>query len=446
MSHILIIDDEAKIRTLLARIIRLEGFEVSEAATCAAGLAQLTLRNADVILCDVKLPDGNGIELAQQLKALYPATEIILLTAYGTIPDSVQAMRNGAFDYLTKGDDNNRILPLLYKALEKATLNQRVAQLEKRLSGKYSFDTIIGNAPALQEAIRMAQKVAGTSATVLLTGESGTGKEVFANAIHQASPRSGNSFVAINCAAFSKEMLEGELFGHKAGAFTGAVKDQKGLLEAADGGTLFLDEIGEMPTDLQTKLLRALESGSFLKIGSTKPVQTDIRFIAATNRNLTAEIEAGQFRKDLFYRLAGFGIRLPALRERTEDLSLLSDHFGRQAAQRLNRKPIQISSEALQAMKRYPWPGNIRELKNVLERSLILMEGDTLERTDLPAEIAHSSDGTTLSAFSMAAAEKLHIQRVLNHTQGNKAEAARLLQIGIATLYRKIEGYGLETF
>ena len=261
MTHkILIIDDEEKLRSLLARIIKSEGFEVIEAKDLKSGFKKLEQTDIDVVLCDVKLPDGNGVDFLQNIKGNFPLTEVILLTAFGNIPDGVQAMKNGAFDYIVKGDDNDKIIPLLYKAVEKVHLQKKVQQLEKRINDKYSFKTIIGKSKGLEQVIDLAQKVAKTDSTVLLTGETGTGKEVFAQAIHENSNRAGKSFVALNCSTFSKEILESELFGHKQGAFTGALKDKKGFIEEANGGTLFLDEIGEMPIDLQAKLLRVLET------------------------------------------------------------------------------------------------------------------------------------------------------------------------------------------
>jgi len=261
VSKVLIIDDEEKLRTLLSKIISLEGFDVLQAADLKAGLKKLDANEVDVVICDVKLPDGSGVEFSKTIKEKHPAAEIILLTAYGNIPDGVQAIKNGAFDYITKGDDNNRIIPLLYKAAEKASLAKRVLQLEKQLGKRHSFDNIIGKSKNIKAAVDSSRKVAVTDATVLLTGETGTGKEVFAQAIHNNSNRSKQNFIAVNCSAFSKELLENELFGHKAGAFTGAIKDSKGIFEEAANGTVFLDEIGEMPLDLQAKLLRVLETG-----------------------------------------------------------------------------------------------------------------------------------------------------------------------------------------
>ncbi|MEI2272065.1 sigma-54 dependent transcriptional regulator [Sphingobacterium sp. ML3W] len=445
VNKILLIDDEEKLRKLLAKIISLEGFEVIEADDIKSGLKKLDIFDIDVVLCDVKLPDGNGVETAKLIKERYPIVEIILLTAYGNIPDGVQAIKNGAFEYITKGDDNNRIIPLLYKACEKVALARRVRQLEKQLGNRLSFDKIIGSSVAIKSAIALAQKVSGTSTTVLLTGETGTGKEVFAQAIHQASPRKERSFVAINCAAFTKDLLENELFGHKAGAFTGATKDQRGLFEEAHLGTIFLDEIGEMAIELQAKILRVLETGEFLKVGDSKPTKVDVRIIAATNRDLEAEIDSEHFRSDLFYRLSVFTIQLPPLRERIEDIRLLAQYYVDIFALKSNLKPLKMTAEFVAALERNPWRGNIRELKNVIERSVILSEDGLLDLSSLPFGMnSLKSEQALSSGFSMANIERQHIQRVLQHTNGNKAEAARLLEIGVATLYRKIEEYKMQ--
>ncbi|MET0391702.1 MAG: sigma-54 dependent transcriptional regulator [Chitinophagaceae bacterium] len=444
-KRILIIDDEEQLRGLMKRIIGLEGFDVHEAATVKAGLKKLETEAIDVVLCDVKLPDGNGVQLAGELRKKYPTIEMILLTAYGNVTDGVQAMKNGAFDYLVKGDDNDKIIPLLHRALEKAQLAQQVARLQQQLGRTHSFDTILGDSAGIRQAVALAQKVAGADTTVLLLGETGTGKEVFAQAIHQASRRAGQSFVAVNCSAFSRELLESELFGHKAGAFTGAVKDKKGLFEEASHGTLFLDEIGEMPAELQARLLRVLETGEFIKVGDTRTVKVDVRIISATNRHLQAEIETGHFRSDLFYRLSVFQVALPSLRERLKDIPALATHFTALSAARTNKPVPALSAAYLDALQHYQWPGNIRELKNVIERSVILEDGAALTVNSLPVEFrsAPAVAKHSFSSFELAGVEKEHIRKTLLHTNGNKTEAARLLNIGLTTLYRKIAEYNL---
>jgi len=442
-ATILIIDDEEKLRSLLTRIITLEGFTVIEANNLKAGLKILEKEQIDVILCDVKLPDGNGVEFVKEIKPKFPLVEIILLTAYGNIADGVQAMRNGAYDYITKGDDNDKIIPLLNSALEKVQLQKRIQQLEQQVGSRYGFENILGNSALIQEAITLAKKVAPTDATVLLLGETGTGKEVFAQAIHNGSKRAGKPFMALNCSAFGKEILESEIFGHKAGAFTGAIKDKKGLIEEATTGTLFLDEIGEMHIELQSKLLRVLETNEFIKVGDTKPTKVNVRIIAATNRDLQQEVKEGKFREDLFYRLNVFTIFLPSLRDRKKDIPVLAQHFFKIFSQKSNARIETINKDFLDHLQQHDWKGNIRELRNIMERAVILTEGTELTIDSLPIELQTTNLNIqgTLSAFDLASVEKLHIQRVLNHTKGNKTETAKLLNIGLTTLYRKIEEY-----
>ena len=445
MSKILIIDDEPQLRGLLARIISLEGYDVLQAENCASGLKILQRETPDVVLCDVKLPDGNGVDLVAKIKAAVPESEVILLTAYGNIPDGVRAIKNGAFDYITKGDDNNKILPLLSRATEKAQMQRRLARFEAKMSDEHSFDRIIGSSGALRQAVDLARKVAATDTSVLLTGETGTGKEVFAQAIHHAGSRAKETFVAVNCSAFTKDLLESELFGYRAGSFTGATKDKKGLFEEADHGTLFLDEIGEMPVELQAKLLRVLESGEFIKIGETLPTKVDLRIIAATNRNLEKEIAAGNFREDLYFRLSVFHIHLPSLRERPGDIGGYIDCFAAQFASKMGKRIKTIDKAYIEALERHAWHGNVRELRNVVERSLIMADGDTLTSDCLSPEFRMTSEGgASADSLTLEEIERRHILRVLEHTHGNKAEAARLLDIGIATLYRKLESYGVK--
>ena len=470
MSKILIVDDEIQIRSLLARMLELEGYEVCQAGDCKAAVKQLEVQSPDVVLCDVFLPDGIGVDLVLNIKKQAPNVEVILLTAHGNIPDGVQAIKNGAFDYITKGDDNNKIIPLISRAAEKARMNVRLEKLEKKVGQMYSFDSILGESKVLKEAISLAQKVSVTDVPVLLTGETGTGKEVFAQAIHYNSKRSKQNFVAVNCCSFSKELLESEMFGHKAGSFTGALKDKKGLFEEAHNGTIFLDEIGnlsydvqvqllraleerkvkpvgsdkEVSFDVQAKLLRILETGEYIKIGDTKPTRVNVRIIAATNRNLQEEIKGGRFREDLFYRLSVFQVHLPALRERAGDISILAAAFAKSFSEKLSYSISEMTPAFLEALEKQPWKGNIRELRNVIERSLIVCEGGRLDVCDLPLEIQNTHyecSDDSVGSFELVAMERRHIARVLEYTKGNKTEAARLLKIGLTTLYRKIEEY-----
>ena len=447
MNTILIIDDEPIIRKLLARMMELEGYEVFQAADRASGLKLLTAKTPQLVLCDVFLPDGNGVEMVKEIKELQPETEVILLTAHGNIPDGVQAIKNGAFDYITKGDDNNKIIPIISRAMEK--INSRPVQPSGSTVvpvRESAFDTVLGHSRGLQQVIQLARKVAVTDVPVLLTGETGTGKEVFAQAIHNGSARAKQPFVAINCSAFSKELLESEIFGHKAGAFTGALKDKKGLFEEANHGTIFLDEIGEMAYGLQAKLLRVLETGEYIKVGDTKPTKIDVRIVSATNRNLKEEIANSNFREDLYFRLSVFHLHLPPLRERREDIPELAAAFLKFFAAKMGKQVKGFAADRQAWMQSYAWPGNVRELRNVIERALIICD-DYITLDDMPLDFRSSTlSGSAADGddFELAEAEHRHIQRVLQYTKGNKAEAARLLKIGLTTLYRKIEEYGIN--
>ncbi len=445
-GNVLVIEDETKIRLLLKRILSLEGYTAYEAADLRLAVQVVKSEEIDVIVCDVKLPDGDGIEFTRLIKTSSNNIEIILLTAFGNIPDSVQAMRNGAFDYITKGDDNEKLIPLVSNAMEKARLQKRVRQLEEQAMKDFNFDSIIGKSPVFIETISLAKKVALTEATVLLLGETGTGKELFARAIHGSSPRAVYPFVALNCSAFTKGLLESELFGHKAGAFTGAIKDKKGLIEGAKGGTLFLDEIGELHVDLQAKILRFLETSEFIKVGDIKSTKVNVRIIAATNRDIENDVKEEKFRKDLFYRLNAFTIQLPPLRERKQDIHMLAEYYLRIFSLKTNQSIEGMSKSFLEHLKIHDWKGNIRELKNVIERAVILATGPQLTIENLPVELQNTNYKKLISrsTLDLSTMEKTHIQQVLNHTRGNKAEAAKLLNIGLTTLYRKIEEYNLN--
>lgn len=444
-TDILIIDDEPQLRQMVARLLLAEEYSVDQAGTISQGLKSLETNPTLLVLCDVKLPDGNGVEATKIIKERFPATEIILYTAFGAIHDGVEAIKNGAFDYLVKGDDNNKILPLVARAIEKSKLQFKIKALEAQIAGGMTFDQIIGDSEEIRRVIALAKKVAPTDATVLLIGETGTGKEIFAKAIHQASLRAGGPFVAVNTSAFSREILESELFGHKAGSFTGAVRDKKGLLEEAHKGTLFLDEIGEMPHDLQAKLLRVLETGEFLKVGETKPQRADVRIIAATNRNLQEETNQGNFRLDLYYRLSAFQIELPSLNKRREDIPAIARYFVAAFTQKLNKKNLRMDPAFLAKLQKHHWRGNVRELRNIIERACILADDGILNTEHLPLDIQNEEWNPRAfpSSFSMAEMEKQQICRVLAYAEGNKTKAAELLGIGLTTLYAKIKEYGL---
>ena len=445
---ILLIDDEAVLRQAVARTLELEGYTVRQAPDAHRGLEALRELADEVllVLSDVKLPDGRGLDLLPRYKTLAPLAEVVLMTAYGTIADGVRAMKEGAFDYLTKGDSDDQLIVVVERAAEKARLQRRVADLEKQVGAQYSFESMIGNSAALAQAQHLARRAAPTDSTVLLEGPTGAGKELFAQAIHQASPRRGRPFVAVNCSAFPRDLLESELFGYRKGAFTGAMADKKGLLEEANGGTLFLDEIGELELNVQAKFLRVLETRQFTKLGDTRPTTVDVRLVAATNRNLRAEAEAGRFRPDLYYRLAVFMVPVPGLNERRDDVPALAEYFLQFFAARLRRRLRGFEPDVLAQLRAHDWRGNVRELKNVLERAAILADGDTLTLDDLPPEFHHLPPAPGLDEAAdrtLRTQEKRQIRLVLLDTGGNKMEAARQLGIGTKTLYRKIQEYGL---
>ncbi len=445
-GKILVIDDEDQLRKALSRIIELEGYEVLQAANATKGLKLLEKSNDFIlVICDVKLPDISGLEVLKKIKAKNSSCEVILITAYGTIHDGVYAMKQGAFDYITKGDGDEQIIVTVEKAVEKAKLQKRILELENKLETRYSFDRIIAKSSILKNTISLAEKVAPTDSTVLIEGETGTGKELFAQSIHNASPRKNKPFVAVNCSAFPKELLESEIFGYKKGAFTGANFDKKGLFEEANEGTLFLDEIGEMHPDLQAKLLRVLEEQTFTKIGDTKPTKVNVRIIAATNRDLLSEAQQEKFRSDLYYRLSVFKLHIPSLRERKEDIPLLVNSFIEYYSFKINKRILIIAEEFLEKVKTYSWPGNTRELKNIIERAVILSENGNISLEHLPVEVLFPRDismGNNLGTIEEM--EKIHIQKMLHYTNGNKTKAAEKLGIGVPTLYRKLELYGIK--
>ena len=445
MNRILIIDDEPAIRMLLARILELEGYEVLKAKDRATAIYTLKNNEVQVVLCDVFLPDGNGVDMVQELQRLAPVAKIILLTAHGNIPDGVQAIKNGAFDYIVKGDDNRKIIPIVSRAMDAVAAEQKKQAKKSNIpSVSFCFDNIIGRSPMLADVISQARKVAATDVSVLINGETGTGKEVFARAIHGASHRSDGAFLALNCSAFSRELLESELFGYKAGAFTGAIKDKKGLLEEANHGTVYLDEIGEMALELQSKLLRVLETGECVKVGDTKTTRVDVRILSATNRNLKEEIANGRFREDLYFRLSVFRILLPPLRQRRDDILLLAQHFIGLYARQIGRTAPSLSSEAKNIFLAYQWPGNVREMMNAIEHGLIVCDSE-ITPGDLPIDmLTRETSSESNDSLDLKSVERNHIVKVLKFTNGNKTETARLLKIGLTTLYRKIEEFGIN--
>lgn len=441
-SKILIIDDEPAIRSLLERILTLDGFDVITANDFNSGIETAENENIAVIVTDVKLPDGSGIELTQLIKSKYPDIEIIVITAFAQIKDGVEAMKNGAFDYLVKGDDDDKLPLTVKRAYEKAMMHREVKELRSRIDSKYAFSKIIGKSKKISEAIEFAKKAAPTDTNVLLLGETGTGKELFAHAIHNSSKRSAKKFIAVNCSAIPKDLQESEFFGYKKGAFTGAFSDKKGYFEEANGGTIFLDEIGEMSMQTQAKLLRTIEEKTFIKVGDPKEHSLDVRIIAATNKDLKTAIAEGIFREDLYYRLNTFTIHLPSLSERPDDIDILINFFTEHYSEKLNKKIEHISPVFIAALKSYRLKGNIRELKNIIERAVILSPTSSLTAELLPEE--YPLEHSNVSKHSLEAVEKAHILKTLNDFSGNKTQTAKALGIGTVTLYRKLKEYGLE--
>ena len=448
---ILIIDDDAAVRSSLTFLLKRAGFRPEAVPGPKEALEVVRATAPELILMDMNFTltttGEEGIQLLRQVKIFRPDVPVILMTAWGSISLAVQGMQAGAFDFITKPWNNLVLLKSIRTALELSEQKKEANAPLNRSDAdhKFHFDKIVGQSAALMDVLRTLSRIAPTNASVLITGESGTGKELIAEAIHANSPRSKEAFVKVNLGGLSQSLFESEMFGHKKGAFTDAYMDRVGRFEMANKGTIFLDEIGEMAFDLQAKLLRILETGEFIKIGDTKPTKVDVRIIAATNRDLEKEIELGHFREDLFYRLSVFQIHLPALRERVEDIPLHIKAFVSAFSSKMGKNIRTISPEYIDALKKRAWKGNVRELRNAIERSLIIADGDTLTLDALPLNMQTSSAASTesYSGFDLSGVEKMHIQKVLKYTKGNKTETSRLLGIGLTTLYRKIEEYGL---
>lgn len=441
--NILIVDDERELSELLSRILQLEGYTTQTAKDGASAIKLIVKKGFHVIITDVQMPGMRGTELVTEIKKISPSTEIICLTAYGNIKDGVQAIKNGAYDYLEKDSYRTKILPLVARAAEKSKGQFDKYQANIKSSQKTSFESIIGSSSAIKQAINLAQKVSKTDASILLTGPTGSGKEVFANAIHNSSLRTSENFVTINCAALGKEILESELFGHKVGAFTGAIKDKIGLFQEAHKGTIFLDEIGEMEIDLQAKILRVLENGTFLMVGDTKEQKVDVRLLSATNRNLQQAVEDGKFREDLFYRLAMFQIGLPSLNDRKEDILPLAKHFLAVASAKMNKNTSDFDPNFSEALQQHHWKGNIRELRNIIERAVILTDSQIVYTDTLPVDFQSQLQPIQKDIQSLKQIERLHIEKILAHTKGNKTKTAKILDIGLTTLYAKLKEYNI---
>ncbi|MCB0219460.1 MAG: sigma-54-dependent Fis family transcriptional regulator [Chrysiogenetes bacterium] len=446
-----VVDDEPTIRISTERMLRDEGYETFAAATGAEFLGHLEDNRPSVVLLDIKLPDMDGLELLAQCKQLSPDTEVILMTGYGTVESAVDAMKAGAFHYLTKPFKIEDVLNLVERAAEHRKLKTENVELRRQLERKYGSENFIGNSDKMQHVFRLIDRVADTDSTVLITGESGTGKELVARALHLHSSRRDVPMVTVNCAAVPEDLLESELFGHTKGAFTGAIATRQGKFQAAAGGTIFLDEVGEMTPSLQVKLLRVLQEKEVTPVGSEKSIKVDVRVIAATNRDLQREVEEGRFREDLFYRLNVIPITLPPLRDRKEDVPVLIQHFLQRFSREKNMQVAGISEDAVKTLARYPWPGNVRELENLLERMVVLKGEGQLTLEDLPEkflipravelnvpEVEVPEEGVDLKRLVDDFEDRI-ILSALNRTKWNKNRAATLLGIKRTTLLEKLK-------
>jgi DNA-binding NtrC family response regulator len=442
--RLLIAEDEKEQREMLAGFLKKEGYQVFTAESGSQALRLFEEKSFELALIDLKMPGLDGLELLSKLKKLSPDTQVIVMTAYGTIETAVTAMREGAYHYINKPIDLQELLINLKKAAETHTILAENRYLKEQLEERFHDTSIIGQSKAIQEVLNTVARVAKLDTTVLILGESGTGKELVAHAIHSLSPRSKNRFVPVSCAAIPESLLESELFGYEKGAFTGATRRKEGRFEVADGGTLFLDEIGDVSLDMQIKLLRVLESQEFERLGGKEPFKVDVRILAATNQDLQKKMENKTFRDDLFYRLNVITVYLPPLRERREDIMILVDHFLKKFNQKLDKQLTGLTPAAKDALVSYSWPGNVRELENVIERAAVLTRGDVIDVIDLPEfRIPRETTGYPVE-LSLADLEKRHIQRVLAMTKGSITKAAESLGIHRNTLRLKIKEYGLS--
>jgi two-component system response regulator AtoC len=450
---VLIVDDDRSTREGLGRALRLK-YDVVLAESGERALEILGVQSVDVMLSDIRMPGMDGLTLVQRAQAHYPQLVSVLLTAYGNVQVAVEAMKRGAYDFLTKPVNLDHMELLLERAIQSRDMAHENAQLREELDSRFGMENLIGQSVAMHRLFETVRQAAPSQATVLIQGESGTGKELVAHAIHRLSTRASGPFVAVHCAALASGLLESELFGHEKGAFTGAAGMREGRFEKADGGTLFLDEIGEIDASVQVKLLRVLEEQTFERVGGDKSIKVDIRLIAATNRDLRKMVDDGEFREDLYFRLDVVGILLPPLRQRADDVALLANHFVQQFAEKNGRDVEGISPEASQILMAYDWPGNVRELRNTVEKMVVLSRGPRLTVRDVPSEIRLAAVGegrsrtsepagaVAVTGSSLADSERAMILKVLREVGGNKSRAASQLGISRRTLYRKLEQYG----
>jgi len=456
--RVLVVDDEANIRSILSALLTKNGYEVQAAESGESCLRVYPKFMPEVVLLDLKMPGMDGLEVMERLAGDAGADcKTIIMTAHGEVRSAVRAMKTGAFDYLQKPFDNDELLALIARAVEVVALKHRVRELENQLEKTYGFESIIGTSDRMQSTFQLMRKFAATDGTVLVCGESGTGKELIVRAIHQAGKRRSGPFVVVNCGAIPSSLIESEFFGHEAGAFTGATGLRRGKFEEADGGTLFLDEVGELTPEAQVKLLRVIEEGSFCRVGGNDPVEVDVRVMAATNRDIAVMVKEGRFREDLFWRLHVLSLTVCPLRERREDIPLLVEHFLDKYATSFGIRPPSVLPSMMELLQNYPWPGNVRELQNCIYSAMTLSEGPQLDSASLPERItkstpripgepipSHPSPLAQIVAQATEKTEKETIQDALAKAGGNREKAADLLGIGRTTLYRKLKQYGIE--
>jgi two-component system response regulator AtoC len=451
-KRILIVDDEENFRHMLSVILKKEKYDVETASNGEEGLKKISLSGFDQILCDIRMPQMDGMGFLREVQKIAVDATVIMMSAYGTMDIAIEAMKLGAYDYISKPFKPDEIILTLKKAEERERLRKENELLRKEVQKEYSFENIISKNEKMQKIFEVIKKVAPYKSTILITGESGTGKELIAKALHYSSDRSQLPFIPVNCGAIPENLLESELFGHVKGAFTDAIRTKKGLFEEADGGTLFLDEIGDLPPQLQVKLLRVLQDGEIRKVGESKSIQIDIRIITATAKDLTKEVNEGRFREDLFYRLNVLPIYIPPLRERKEDIPLLVHHFINKYSESMNKRVVGIAPKALDVLMNYRWYGNVRELENTIERAIVLTDKENIEPENLPIEIQNFQDQIQFTPlaeeeYSIKKAsiylERNLIEKALKKTKGNHTHAARVLEISHRALLYKIKEYGI---
>jgi DNA-binding NtrC family response regulator len=441
-GSLLIVDDEFSVRDSLYHWFRKDGYTVATAEDAGEALRTLQDRRFDVILLDIKMPGMDGMELLDHIRRIDQQTAVIMLTAFASVDTAVRALKQGAFDYVTKPIDPDELSHLVLRAMEQRRLREENAQLRQTLDRTLVADQIVGESPPMQKVLELVEHVSKTDATVLILGESGTGKEVIARAIHASSKRRYFPIVTVNCGALPETLLESELFGHERGAFTGAQFRRKGKIEMADGGTLFLDEVGSIPGKMQVDLLRVLETHELTRVGGSRPIKVDFRIVCATNEKLDVAVREGRFREDFFYRINVFTIDLPPLRDRRSDIPALANHFLERFARQMDKRITEISSAAMELLTGYDWPGNVRELSNAIERAMVVGSSPAIQPGDLP--LHHPIRTEWPDTDSLADLEKRHIAAVLERTGGNVTQAAEILKVDRVTVYNKIKKYGLR--